>query len=211
MTDVFAVALTTRPSPDQSDDPSATRATAVFPSQPTSGVLAPAPAVGSVRDVLAGLDRADFTVLTDFCHSGERFAAADHVVVGQGGVFVLAVAPAGVELVDGGIPQAEGLTSVAADAAAAIAELLPRTDPSVVTPVVCLTTGADVDACVEDVLVCSTGNLGRLLSAWPSVMDAERARFVGRRLSVQQQPVALAPTAPVRRRGRGLRGLFSRS
>jgi hypothetical protein len=212
MTEVFDVALTARrPGAEDAPDRAPGKATAVVPAQPTSGDT-PAPMAVlepvAVGDVLAGLDRRDFTVLAGFSRPGERFAAIDHVVVGEGGVFVLSVAPAGVALVEGGLAQGDMLLTAAADAAGVVAELLPRVDPAVVTAVVCLTTPQDVDACVQDVLVCSSGNLARLLSEWPSVMDAETAGFLGRRLAVQQQPVAVGVPAPARRRG--LRRLFGR-
>lgn len=209
MADVFAIPLTAGRPAAGAPELAPGKATAVVPAQPTSGaVLAPAPGPVTVAEVLAGLDRRDFAVLAGFSRPGARFAAIDHVIVGEGGVFVLTVAPASVEPVDGGLAQGDPLLTAAADAAGAVAELLPRLDPAMVTAVVCLATPAEVDACVQDVLVCSSGNLARLLSEWPSVMDAETAGFLGRRLGVQQQPVAVGVPAPVRRRG--LRRLLGR-
>ncbi|HET8603470.1 MAG TPA: hypothetical protein VFM09_06040 [Marmoricola sp.] len=203
MTDVCAVETTetiattkTRRAPGSATD--------VVPVQPTYDAI---PGPVGIRHVLAGLPVADFCVLPGFSHAGSRFAPVHDVVVGQGGVFVIVVGPA-----EAGPAQAAGSPGLVAatQAAAAIAELLPRVDPAVVTPVLCLATESDVDACVEDVLVCSTGNLGRLLTAWPSVMDAAAAGFVGRRLTVQQQPVPTAPATVASPRRRGLRALLGR-
>lgn len=196
MTDVYAIeTIKTRRAPGSASD--------VVPVQPTYDT---APGPVDVRQVLAGLPDADFCVLPGFSHTGSRFAAVHDVVVGKGGVFVITVGPA--EPGPDGLPGSPRLAAAAA-AGAAVAELLPRVDPAVVTPVLCLATDADVDACVEEVLVCSTANLRRLLTAWPSVMDAAAAAFVGRRLAVQQQPEPVAVVAaPVRRRG--LRALLGR-
>lgn len=167
------------------------------------------------RDVLAQLPRPEYSVLDRFSKPGERFVHADHVVVGPGGVFVIASAPGDLELTDDGLRHGDldcsaGLAAVA-DAAAAVAELLPRLDRGVVTPVMCLARDEDVDACIDDVLVCTTGNLHRLLTAWPPLLESAAAGLVGRRLAIQQQPVS-APVAvvPQPRRQRGLRGLLGR-
>lgn len=181
--------------------------------QPRSGESRPRPRELS-RAALAGLP-AEFVVLDRFTRPGVRFARIDHVVVGPGGVFVVASAPGDLELSDGELRHGEldcsaGLTAVA-EAAAAVAELLPRLDPAAVTPVLCLARDEDVDDVIDDVLVCTAGNLGRLLAAWPPVLDAGHVGLLGRRLAVQQQP-ATGPVAviPQPRRARGLRGLLSR-
>jgi hypothetical protein len=80
-------------------DRSAPRGRPVVPAQ-----AQPAPASGElVRAAVAALPRAELTVLTDFVHPGDRFAAVDHVVVGAGGVFVVASAPGWLQLTDDGL------------------------------------------------------------------------------------------------------------
>jgi hypothetical protein len=169
----------------------------------------------ATRDALAGLPRPEFAVLDRFSRAGARFAHVDHVVVGPGGVFVIASAPGGLELTDDGLRHGDldcsaGLAAIA-DAAAAVAELLPRLDAGMVTPVMCLARDEDVDGCFDNVLVCTTGNLHRLLAAWPALLEPGQVGLLGRRLAIQQQPV-VAPVAmiPQPRRTRGLRGLLGR-
>lgn len=169
----------------------------------------------ATREALARLPRPEFVVLDRFSRPGPRFAHVDHVVVGAGGVFVIASAPGDLELTDDGLRHgdrdcAPGLAAVAG-AAAAVAELLPRIDAGVVTPVLCLAREENVDGCFDDVLVCTTGNLHRLLTEWPPLLEPGQVGLVGRRLAIQQQPVA-APVAviPHPRRGRVLRGLLGR-
>ncbi len=192
------------------------RRTAV-PDQP-GGAAAPPRSRGPrqlTREVLRQLPRPDFAVLDAFSRPGARFAHVDHLVVGPGGVFVIASAPADLDLSGGRLRHAgrdcsAGLAAVA-DAAVAVTELLPRLDGTAVTPVLCLARDEDVDGCVDDVLVCTTGNLHRLLTAWPSVLEPGQVSLLGRRLAIQQQPVvATATPVPQPRRARGLRALLSR-
>lgn len=174
----------------------------------------PATATGElVRAAMAALPRAELTVLTDFVHPGARFAAVDHVVVGAGGVFVIAAAPGWLELTDdglGGDADCAARLAAATGAAAAVAELLPRLDPGLVTPVLCLAREDDVDGCVQDVLVCTAGNLGRLLAGWPALVDCATAGLLGRRLAIQQLPQLVAAALPHSRRSRGLCALLGR-
>jgi len=169
----------------------------------------------ATRAVLARLPRPEFTVLDRFARPGPRFAHVDHIVVGPGGVFVIASAPGELQLTDTGLRHGDrdcsaGLAAVA-DAAAAVTELLPRLDAGVVAPVMCLARDEDVDACLGDVLVCTTGSLQRLLTAWPTLLEPGQAALVGRRLAIQQQPLATTGAdLPQPRRSRGLRGLLSR-
>lgn len=181
--------------------------------QPRSGESRPRPRE-LARAALAGLPSA-FVVLDRFTRPGVRFARIDHVVVGPGGVFVVASAPGDLELTDGELRHGEldcsaGLTAVA-EAAAALAELLPRLDPAAVTPVLCLGRDEDVHDRIDGVLVGTAGNLARLLIASPTALDPERVGLVGRRLAVQQQPLpGPAAVIPQPRRSRGLRGLLGR-
>jgi hypothetical protein len=205
-------------------DRSAARGRPVVPAQspatpaqatPAQAIQAqPAPAPGElVRAAVAALPRAGLTVLTDFVHPGDRFAAVDHVVVGAGGVFVVAAAPGWLRLTDdglGGDAECPARLAAATQAAVAVAELLPRLDPGLVTPVLCLAREDDVDGCVHDVLVCTAGNLGRLLAGWPALVDPATAGLLGRRLAIQQLPRRTAAALPRGRRSRGLRALLGR-
>jgi hypothetical protein len=169
----------------------------------------------ATREALAQLPRPEFVVLDRFSRPGARFAHVDHVVVGRGGVFVIASAPGDLQLTDEGVRHGDldcsaGLAAVAG-AAAAVAELLPRIDAGVVTPVLCLARDEDLDGCFDDVLVCTTGNLPRLLAAWPPLLEPGQVGLLGRRLAIQQQPVAArVAVIPQPRRTRGLRGLLGR-
>lgn len=194
------------------------RTGASVPTQSRGVEARPRPAHGpkwQTRAVLAELPRPEFAVLDRFSKPGSRFSHVDHIVVGPGGVFVIANAPGDLELTEDGLRHGDldcsaGLVALA-DAAAAVAELLPRLDAGVVTPVLCLARDLDDDGCFDDVLVCTTGNLHRLLTAWPTLLEPGQVELVGRRLAIQQQPVT-APVAviPQPRRARGLRGLLGR-
>jgi hypothetical protein len=172
----------------------------------------PAPVCGGgLTEAVARLAESGVTLLAGFSRPGARFAAVKHVLVGRSGVFVVVAAEPGTRLLDGAVVCAERdgarLVADVVDAAAAVAELLPRLDPALVHPVLCLPGDAEVETTVGGVRICSAGTLARVVTAGPDVMDAERAGFLGRRLAVQQQPVSGAPAVA---RRRGLRGLLRR-
>ncbi len=103
---------------------------------------------------------------------GSRLLAnLDHVVVGRAGIFVidsrdwagrLEVTPQSVTH-EGTSPEAT--LSRLADAAKAIAELLPDLDPRHVVPVLCFDRDESLSAWVGGVLVCTTANVVEVLLA----------------------------------------------
>jgi hypothetical protein len=185
---------------------------ATIPAQAVPSDVVPAPVHGGdLTEAVARLAESGVTLLAGFSRPGARFAAVEHVLVGRSGVFVVTAADPGTRLLDGAVVGRErdgaSLVAAAADAAGAVAELLPRLDPALVHPVLCLPGDAEVEATLGEVRICSAGALARVVMAGPAVMDAQRAGFLGRRLAVQQQPVSGTPAVA---RRRGLRGLLRR-
>ncbi len=101
----------------------------------------------------------------------------DQVAVGPAGVFVIHTEDWSGEievrdqvLMRDGERQESAVAGVA-DAAIAVAELVPGLDPNLVTPVLCLVRGEAVEGCSRDVLICSTSNLVEMLTALDEVLD----------------------------------------
>jgi hypothetical protein len=110
-----------------------------------------------------------------------RVANLDHIVVGRAGIFVidsrdwsgqLEATPEA--LLQAGSRRDAPVAGVA-DAALALAEVLPGLDPQRVVPVLCFDRDEPVSGWVHDVLVCTTDNVVDLLTTQRRVWDAEEA------------------------------------
>lgn len=169
-----------------------------------------------VATVLAALPPEQWRVLHHLRWPGRPYATVDHVVVGPGGVFVLSTqSVTGPVAVTSGVLRLEGCrrdraVGAAADAAASVREALSpgaclppvgttsRVEDrigsplSTVTPVLCFIRDERVLGLVDDVMVCSTGNLVNLLRSRPATLDGEQVQAVADRLSVRLERVGEA-------------------
>lgn len=145
-----------------------------------------------------------WTVLADLAWPGRRFENIDHVVVGPSGVFVIdsrswsGRVESGV-LVRSGQDRSPAVWGASA-AARSVAGLVPSVGPDHVRAVVCVAEGVPRAAWVDDVMVCSPGQLVGELVGHEEVLPGGLARAVatdvGRRLRPVDQPTSEQPTAP---------------
>lgn len=153
-------------------------------------------------DALAALPARRWTVLPGLRWPGDE--RADHVVVGRGGVFVVATRnwPGRVTVVDGVLRQGGQVRGVTPAAAAAetVAGLLDRRTAGTVRPVLCIARDEPVAGVVDGVLVCSTWNVRELLLSRPRALSRRQARA-----AVRELEVALRPTRRGVRRARSTR------
>ena len=134
--------------------------------------------------VLTELDAGSWTVIHDVAWPGRKLANIDHVVVGPAGVFVIdsknwkgRITTVGGVLLCGGRSQAK-TTRSAAEAAAAVGELLTSVNPQHVVPVLCFTDGDVPDGVIDGVLICSIVTVVHQLSTRPSVLAADEVQAV---------------------------------
>ena len=143
-----------------------------------------APSAGSARATaraLTGLP-AGWTVLHDMAWPGRRGARIDHVVIGPGGVFVIAsqswsgtVSVEDDVLREDGRPRERAVAS-AAEAALQVGQMASRL--SITQPVICFATEEWVSGRSREVVVCSTAALVDVLTARPQVLNAGQVRQV---------------------------------
>jgi hypothetical protein len=142
------------------------------------------PSAGSARATARALTAlpAGWTVLHDVLWPGRRGARIDHVVVGPGGVFVIAsqswAGTVSVEddvLREDGRPRERAVAS-AAEAALQVGQMTSRL--SITQPVLCLATEEWVSGRSREVTVCSTAALVDVLTARPQVLNAGQVRQV---------------------------------
>ena len=119
----------------------------------------------ATASVLRELEFDGWTVLHDVRMPGRRRANVDHVVIGNGQVYVIdtevwagSVTVAGGVLRQNGRARQKRVTGVA-EMAKSIASLAPMLPPSTVHPVLCFVREDWVSERFGDVLVCSTENL----------------------------------------------------
>ena len=179
--------------------------------------------------VLDELPSDSWTVFHDIGWPGRRYANIDHVAVGPPGVFMIDSKnwTGAVTVTNGALrvnrwSKARDVVA-AADAALAVAGLVPSLRPDLVHPVLCFVREEPIDGRVGDVIVCSTANLLMMLTSRPDVLSRDQQRQVsldleaartnpGATTAVERQPrrpVARRPassTAQERRRKRGSTG-----
>ena len=165
------------------------------------------PSAGSARATaraLTGLP-SGWTVLHDRVWPGRRGARIDHVVVGPGGVFVIAnhswAGTVSVEddvLREDGHPRERAVAS-AAEAALQVGQMVSRLP--ITLPVICFATEEWVSGRSRDVAVCSTAALVDVLTARPRVLNAGQVRQVAGEMQekFRSAAAALGPVIPGQR------------
>ncbi|MEZ0578152.1 nuclease-related domain-containing protein [Nocardioides sp. MH1] len=169
---------------------------------------------GRTATALQGLPADEWTTYHDVRWPGRQQANLDHVVVGPSGVYVIdsknwtgtVAVVAGVLRQNGHRREREALA--VADAATAVARLVPWVRPEDVQPVLCFV-GAPVvgDVYAHGVTLCNVDALAERLAMRPHVLDAptreEVARQLGQRLyDAPAAPRSSAPGLPPRSRPR---------
>ena len=139
------------------------------------------PALEGKRRTAAALDllpMSTWTVLHDVPWPGRRGVRIDHVAVGPPGIFVI-------DALDWSfavrlwqeVLLREGRSLAAAEEAAwAVAQLTPSVPLRMVHPVICLVRDEPVSGQIDDVLVCSKGNVVDVLDARPHELSTEQLR-----------------------------------
>lgn len=157
----------------------------VLPWQRTAGEQA-------TSDALASLPVRHWSVLRGLRWPADDPAAADHVVVGRSGVFVIDTKNwAGRVRVSNGVLRQDGrVRGVAGTAAAAetVARLLERRTARAVWPVLCVARDEPVAGVVDGVLVCSTWNIRELLLSRPRALSRRQLRAAARDLEEALRP-----------------------
>ncbi|MEO5664196.1 MAG: nuclease-related domain-containing protein [Nocardioides sp.] len=127
----------------------------------------------AVASALAELEGSGWTVLHDLAWPGRKYANIDHVAIGGGRVFVIDaknwtgdVATSGGVLRQNGRSRAKEVAS-AAEAASAVAGLIPELSVESVRPVLCLVREDWFSERFGEVLVCSSHNLVAQLRGQP--------------------------------------------
>ncbi|KQZ67111.1 nuclease-related domain-containing protein [Nocardioides sp. Root151] len=138
----------------------------------------------ATAEVLEPLEAQGWVVRHDVAWPGRPRANIDHVAIGPGGVYVIDSKNWSGDVVvrDRGLRQKgrsrESTVEAAAEAARAVSEALGGVP---VTDVLCFTGDAALEGWVDDVLVCSTGNVAELLTTRPPTLHDEAVeRFVRR-------------------------------
>src|SRR6478735_8325932 len=142
------------------------------------GALRPnAASTRATARALTGLP-SGWTVLHDRVWPGRRGARIDHVVIGPGGVFVIASA---------------------AEAALQVGQMVSRL--SITQPMICFATEEWVSGRSREVAVCSTTALVDLLTARPRVLNAGQVRQVAGEMQerFRAAAAALGPVIPGQR------------
>jgi hypothetical protein len=140
----------------------------------------------------------EWTVLHDVRWPGRRKANIDHVVIGPGGVFVIATLHwSGTVSVSDDVLRQNGRSrekdvAAVADAALAVTGVIGQV-PAV--PVLCFVRAEPIAGWARDVMVCSTANLNEMLTSRPPVLHAAT---IDRLLPVLTRGLfpATAPTPP---------------
>ena len=169
------------------------------------GALRPnAASTRATARALTGLP-SGWTVLHDRVWPGRRGARIDHVVIGPGGVFVIAsqswAGTVSVEddvLREDGHPRERAVAS-AAEAALQVGQMVSRL--SITQPMICFATEEWVSGRSREVAVCSTTALVDLLTARPRVLNAGQVRQVTGEMQerFRAAAAALGPVIPGQR------------
>ncbi|WP_084622946.1 MULTISPECIES: nuclease-related domain-containing protein [Nocardioides] len=131
----------------------------------------------AVASALAELEASGWTVLHDLAWPGRKYANIDHVAIGNGRAFVIDaknwsgdVATRGGILRQNGRSRAKEVAAVA-EAASAVAGLIPESSEAAVRPVLCLVRDDWFAERFGEVLVCSSQNLVAQLRAQPACRE----------------------------------------
>lgn len=148
---------------------------------------------------LASLPSDTWTVLHDLAWPGRDGTTVDQVVVGPGGVFVLASASwsGRATVADGEVREdgrlRESAVLVVAEAALALTPITARVTGHAVVPVLVLVGQERLSGWSRDVLVCSSANLALLLAGRRTVMSPWQVRDVALALDAQLRAPGAAP------------------
>jgi hypothetical protein len=161
-----------------------------------------APGSGSARATaraLTGLP-ARWIVLHDMVWPGRRGARIDQVVIGPGGVFVIAsqswsgtISVEDDVLREDGRPRERAVAS-AAEAALQVGQMSSRL--SITQPMICFAAPEPLSGRSREVVVCSTATLVDVLTARPQVLNAGQVRQVVGEMK-EQFRIAEAAVGPV--------------
>ena len=156
--------------------------------------------------ILDALPREHWTVIHDVRWPGRRFANVDHVVIGPPGVFVVDSKnwSGRVDVKDGVLRQngykREPAVAGAAEAALAVARLVPLLRVDLVMPVLCFVRDEPVTGWARDVAVCSTSNLLELIQSRPSRLEQWQIRDIALQLDGQLCAASLPSPSQARPR-----------
>lgn len=161
----------------------------------------------ATASVLATLAPEDYTVFHDLRWPGRRYANVDHVVIGPGGIFIIDSKNwSGAITVQHDVLRQNGRRRErevvgAAEAALAVAQMIPSVRVDQVHPVLCFTRDEQIAGFARDVMVCSTSTLLWMLSSRPAVLSAEVRRAAALELDGSLRSMA-EPAAYVPRMSR---------
>lgn len=155
----------------------------------------------TAAEALDALPHERWRVLHDVPWPGRPRATIDHVVVGPGGVLVIAAKHwGGRVVVRGGVLKQDrylrqGAVTQAAEAARAVAGLL-RTARCPVVPVLCLVRPEPILADCDGVLVCSTATLAELVQDRRTVLADVQVQRLAQDLIGRGLPIVRPPSRP---------------
>lgn len=159
---------------------------------------------------LRALPADEWTIFHDVRWPERKLANVDHVVVGPPGIFVIDSKNwSGSVTIKGGVLRHNGYrkeraVASAAEAAIAIARLVPDVAQSSVFAALCFTTERPLAGHARDVAVCTTTNVVDLLLTRPPVLSPEQRVGTTARLDAlltgATESRTLAATAPARPR-----------
>ncbi len=158
---------------------------------------------------LTALPHLDWRVFRDLHWPDRQLADIDHVLVGPGGVFVLHTLawPGEIEVRDGvlwhGARRCDWAAGTARAAAKAVNGELPGLVSQIVHPVLCFDRAEPVFGWVEDVLVCSSGNIAPLLAGRPEILSPDgihaTSQYIQQSLQEAKRAASMEGPLPERR------------
>ena len=159
---------------------------------------------GSTARALAELPPG-WTVQHDLVWPGRRGATIDHVVIGPGGIFVIASqAWTGSVTIEDGVLREDGrprerAVASAAEAALQVGQMSSRL--SLTQAMICFATTEEVRGRSREVLLCSTAEIVEVLTNRPVVLNAGQVRQVAQELDQHFRAAAatLGPVVPRQR------------
>lgn len=167
-------------------------------------------------EVLDALPDEHWIVMHDLRWPGRRYANVDHIVVGPPGIFVVdsknwsgRIEVRHQVLQQNGYKREQSVAG-AAEAALAVAGLVPSLRVDLVAPVLCFVRDEPLLKWARDVMVCSTANLLTLLQSRTPVLEPWQVRVAALHLEGQlsaaiRQGAPARPAVVTARRGRATR------
>ena len=161
------------------------------------------PALERRRTTAAALDRLSlttWTVMNGVPWPGRRGSKIDHVVIGPAGVFVITSVESrgAVRIWEESLLRQGRSLQAAEEAGWAVSQLMPSVPMRMVHPVVCLVRDEPVDGQIDDVLVCSSGNVVQVLDSRVPELSQEQLRVAPMllRAHILDSSAASVPPAP---------------